>query len=164
MRRRRLELIARDAIAGAPALLLALACAGSLPIEAPREPPAARDSLRVRLVFGADADLDLYVTGPAQESVYFANPSSRDGGRLVADRRCDSPAPRAETIEFAPAAPGRYRIGVDFMMRCARGVDRARYELFVEQPGRPLLRQGGEATFGAFAPRVLELEVAPGSR
>jgi hypothetical protein len=164
MRRRRLELIARDAIAGAPALLLWLACAGSLPNPPPQEPPAAPDAVRVRLVFGADADLDLYVTGPAQDSVYFANPTSRDGGRLVADRRCGSPAPRVETIEFAPAAPGRYRVGIDFMIRCARGLDRAEYELSVEQPGRSPLRQRGQATFGAFAPRVLEFEVAPASR
>jgi len=109
-------------------------------------------------------DLDLYVTGPSAEAVYFGNDASRDGGRLVADRRCDSPAPRAETIEFASAPPGRYRIGVDFMIRCARGVDRARYELLVEQPGQPPVRQRGEATFGRFAPRVIELEVAPAPR
>lgn len=164
MRRSRLEVIARDAIAGTPALLLAFACAGSLPREAPRDPPAAPDALRVRLVFAADADLDLYVTGPAEESVYFGNPTSRDGGVLVADRRCDAPAPRVETIEFARAAPGRYRIAIDFMIRCAGGADRADYELHVDQPGRSPLRQRGEAEFGAFDPRVLEVEVAPRPR
>ena len=46
------------------------------------------------------------------------------------------------------------------MVRCARGVDRAAYELCAEAPGRPPLYQRGEATFGAFAPSVLELEVA----
>ncbi len=154
-----MELIARDAIAGAPALLLALACAGSAAREAPEEPPAAPDAVRVRLVFGADADLDLYVTGPSQESVYFGNPTSRDGGELLADRRCDAPAPRVETIAFAPAAPGRYRVGVDFMIRCAAGVDTASYELIAELPGRPPIRRRATATFGAFAPRALEFEV-----
>jgi hypothetical protein len=171
MRRRSpLDTIARDAIARARRLPLALAalvaCAsGSGPGDA-LDPsaalgPAAPDALRVSLVFGADVDLDLYVTGPSSETVYFGNDASREGGRLVADRRCDSRTPRIETVEFAPAAPGRYRIGVDFMVRCARGVDRASYELYAERPGQPPLRQRGEAIFGAFAPRVLELEVAP---
>lgn len=70
--------------------------------------------IRVRLVFGEAADLDLYVTDPRQETVYFANSPSRSGGRLERDVRCGEPPPRIETIEFASAAPGRYRVGVDF--------------------------------------------------
>jgi hypothetical protein len=157
MRHSRKELIASDAIAGAAALLLA--CAGPVAHEAPQEPPVAPDAVRVRLVFGAAADLDLYVTGPSQESVYFGNPTSRDGGELLADRRCDAPAPRVETIAFARAAPGRYRVGVDFMIRCATGVDTASYELIAELPGRPPIRQRADAAFGSFAPRALEFEV-----
>jgi hypothetical protein len=173
MRVSRLEIIARDAIAVAAGLPLAahLACAGAAP-EADRAGAAMAalasaappDAVRIQLVFGADVDLDLYVTGPADEAVYFANATSRDGGRLVADRRCDSPAPRVETIEFARAAAGRYRVGVDFMMRCERGVDRAPFELIAEAPGRPPVRQRGEAIFGAFDPRVLEFEVRGGLR
>jgi hypothetical protein len=161
----RLDTIARDAIARVAWLPLAaaLACAGSSRApaapDASADPTAPPDMVRVRLVFGADADLDLYVTGPSDETVYFANDASRDGGRLVADRRCDAPAPRVETIEFARAAPGRYRVGVDFMMRCARGIDRAPFELIAEVPGQPPIRRRGEAAFGAFDPRALEFEV-----
>ncbi len=160
MRVRRLD-IARDAIAPLAAGL-ALACAGVDAARAPetdlRALPAAPDAVRVRLAFGAEADLDLYVTGPADEAVYFANDAARDGGRLTSDRRCDAPAPREEVIEFAHAAPGRYRVGVDFMVRCANGVDRAPYELVAEVPGQAPIRVRGDARFGAFDPRALEFE------
>ena len=171
MRGSRLENIARDAIAVAAWLPLAaaLACAGAAREDAGAGThvlagPAAPDAVRIQLVFGADVDLDLYVTGPAEEAVYFANDASQDGGRLVADRRCDSPAPRVETVEFARAAAGRYRVGVDFMIRCARGIDRAPFELIAEAPGQPPIRRRGEAVFGVFDPRVLELEVGAAPR
>jgi hypothetical protein len=64
-----------------------------------------------------------------------------------------------ETIAFPHAAPGRYRVGVDFMIRCTRSVESARYELIAELPGRPPIHQRGEARFGAFASRSLEFEV-----
>jgi hypothetical protein len=76
--------------------------------------PPGPGEIRVRLVFGEAADLDLYVTDPLQETVYFANSPSRSGGRLERDVRCGEPLPRIETIEFAATAPGRYRVGVDF--------------------------------------------------
>jgi len=159
MRRSRLGFIACDAIAAASALLLALACASEVVPSAPPIDPAPPGAVRVRLVFGEDADLDLYVTGPAQESVYFGNRTSRDGGELLADQRCDATSPRVETIAFARATPGRYRVGVDFMIRCARNVDSARFELIAELPGEPPIHQHGEAHFGAFAPRTLEFEL-----
>jgi hypothetical protein len=130
--------------------------------------PIAADALRVTLVFGADVDLDLYVTGPSQETVYYGNASAREGGALDADRRCGAPgpdrraeaaAPRAESIVFPAAAPGRYRVGVDFPQRCEAGVDRARFLVRVEAPGRPPVEQRGRVDFGAFVSRVLELRV-----
>jgi hypothetical protein len=171
MRVTRLD-IARDAIARSRALPAAcavfalagaLACTGPEPAGDPRpdapESPAPPGAVRVRLAFGAEADLDLYVTGPAGESVYFANDRSRDGGRLMADRRCDASAHRVESVEFARAPAGRYRVGVDFMIRCASGVDRAPYELVAEVPGRPPIRRRGEARFGVFDSRALEFEL-----
>jgi len=164
MRVRPLETIARDAIARALWLPLAaaLACAGperEIDLSHALASPPPQHGVRVSLVFGTEADLDLYVTGPADETVYFANQISRDGGLLIADRRCGMRAPRVETIQWTRAAAGRYRVGVDFMMRCRGSVDRARYELIAELPGQPAIRQRGEADFGAFAPRVLEFEV-----
>ena len=168
MRGSQLETIARDAIAVAAGLPLAaaLACAGAAhegdaaSAASVLASPAAPDAVRIQLVFGADVDLDLYVTGPAEEAGTSANGTLlHHGGRLVADQRCSSPAPRVETIEFARAAAGRYRVGVDFMIRCAHGIDRAPFEQIAEAPGQPPIRRHGEATFGAFDPRVLEFEV-----
>ena len=144
------------------AALTLFACAGSpagdlsAPID---EAPLTPGALRVRLVFASEADLDLYVTGPSRETVYFANASARDGGVLEADRRCDAPAPRVESIVFPAAPPGVYRVGVDFMVRCDGATDEAPYRLVIEAPGRAPLEQRGAARFGVFAPRVVELHV-----
>jgi hypothetical protein len=135
------------------------AIAGQVDVPPGLASPAPPDAARVPLFFDAAVDLDLYVTGPAQETVYFANDTSRDGGALTADRRCDSPAPRVETVTFAPAPAGPYRIGVDFMVRCTPGIDRAGFELVWEIPGQAPVRQRGEARFGVFDPRVAEFHV-----
>ena len=164
---RPLETTASDAISLAlwVPLAAALACAGpqrevDLSKALASSPPP--HGVRISLAFGSEADLDLYVTGPAEETVYFANEISRDGGLLIADRRCGDRVPRVETIQWTRAAAGRYRVGVDFMMRCRGGVDRAPYELIAELPGKEPIRLRGEATFAAFAPVVMEFEVQPG--
>jgi hypothetical protein len=113
----------------------------------------------VRLVFGAEADLDLYATGPAESTVYFAN-SPAGGGELDADRRCDAPAPRVETATFARAEPGRYRVGVDFPARCGRHAGEVEYLLILEAPGRREERRSRLAP-GRFEPRALEVEIGP---
>jgi len=141
-----------------------LACANG-PAPAPRGPPGpplGAESVRVHLLFGAAVDLDLYVTGPSQETVYFGNDRSLEGGELQADQRCDAPAPRAETVLFPVAPPGVYRVGVDFMVRCDTGTRRAGYTLWIEAPGRAPQRLEGEAEFGVFEPRVSEFRVGGG--
>lgn len=158
---------ARDATPGRIAALLAcalLACATPLRDAAPPAPPTPpppAGAVRVQLVFGAEADLDLYVTGPANETVYFANERSADGGRLEADLRCDAPAPRVETVVFPQAPAGDYRVGVDFPERCDGGADEAVYRLVVRAPGG--VREAvGRVSFARFASRALRFRV-PGS-
>jgi hypothetical protein len=120
------------------------------------EAPPAEGTLRVRLAFGADADLDLYVTGPSQETVYFANASSREGGRLDGDRLCADPAPRIETVTFPEFAPGRYRVGVDYPKTCAdRGT--AAFVIYVEVGTRREERRGS-IRLGEVVPIVLETD------
>ena len=73
--------------------------------------------LLVQLAFGAEADLDLYVTDPLLETVYFANHESKSGGKISDDVRCDKQAFRIEEIRiedvwFDAPMPGRYRIGI----------------------------------------------------
>ena len=107
-----------------------------------REAAPAPGELRVELVFGAGADLDLYVTDPAQETVYFANtPLAGSGGRLEADLRCDAAAtPRIETVVFASAPPGRYRVGVDRAGTCEAGGSAAERFLVTVEFGRAAAR------------------------
>lgn len=124
-----------------------------------RAPAPAAGALRVRLAFGAAADLDLYVTDPLDETIYFANERAAGGGRLVADARCDTPAPRIEEVAFPGAAAGRYRVGVDYMVyraACGEQPPVVAYVIAIEGPeGRRFAR--GLARRGIFDARVLEL-------
>lgn len=126
-------------------------------IEGLRSAPLEAGTLRVQLVFDATADLDLYVTDPALETVYYANTPSRLGGALEADRRCDAQAPRIETVDFEAAPAGIYRVGVDFPERCGRA-DRVPFTLVIRGPGIDRIEKG-EVAFGTFQPKVLELEL-----
>ena len=147
------------------ASLLALAGAGCSETPAPLPPhdalgeyPAAAHDVRVRLEFGAGADLDLFVTDPMHEEVYFANSPSRLGGVFGADRRCEDPAPRVETVRFSPAPAGRYRVSVDYPIRCATDVDAVPFRLVVDADGERREIEG-EAHFGELAHIVVEFEV-----
>lgn len=122
-------------------------------------PALGPGELRVRLVFGEGADLDLYVTDPRQETVYFANNPTRSGGSLEADVRCGAPTPRVETVTFRPALPGRYRVGVDFPERCGeRGPDRVAYVVMLEHAG-VRREQRGAIGLREFRPIVIEADV-----
>lgn len=121
--------------------------------------PGAPERLRVQLAFGPEADLDLYVTGPLDETVYYANTPSRVGGELLEDRRCEHPAPRIESVRF-PLAPGRYRVGVDYPHACGDTRTPVPFALLVETPGsREQLR--GLAAYQVFEPVVFEFELDP---
>lgn len=126
-------------------------------------PLEADGSLRVRLAFGAGADLDLYVTDPRDETIYFANERAAAGGRLVADARCGSPSPRIEEVAFAAPLAGRYRVGVDYMVyreECGAQPRVLAYVVAVDTPsGRRLER--GLARRGIFDAKKLEVTFAP---
>ena len=143
-------------------MALALAISGCSREPAPlSEPvashPAAAHDVVVQLIFGPEADLDLFVTDPDHEEVYFANSPSRLGGIFEVDRRCDDPAPRIETVRFSPAPAGRYRVSVDYPIRCATDVDKVLFRVIVEANGE---RQEVEGTayFGGLEPIVLEFD------
>ena len=93
---------------------------------------AGDEGLTIQLTFGADADLDLYVTDPLLETVYFANHSGKSGGRISDDVRCDGlqergsrQTPRIEEVRFDAPIPGLYRIGIDYPTKCEGGEEQA---------------------------------------
>ena len=119
------------------------------------KPPAAAGEVVVRLAFEPAADLDLYVTDPLDETVYFANTPARSGGALDADRRCDAAGDTIETVRYEAALAGRYRVGVDFQHRCGDGGRLAPWVIAIDANGeRRWLR--GLATWNVFASRVDE--------
>ena len=138
---------------GALSVALATAPASPLPVAVPPTGP-----LHVSLVFGPEADLDLYVTGPLRETVYFAKPHSRSGGALEADLRCDAPAPRVERVVFPRPLSGRYRVSVDFPERCTDRGAAVPFLVVVEDRGTRRETRG-EITFGDFQSIVVEFDV-----
>jgi len=120
-----------------PAALARALAALTATLDAPDAQPgvlAPGAPVTVRLAFGAEADLDLYVTDPSLESIYFAKRESASGGHLVADRRCDSPAPRIEVAAYPAATPGGWRVGVDHPERCDGGLEAAPFVVELAAP------------------------------
>ncbi len=131
------------------------AAAAALEATLASAPRAAQTELVVRLAFSGAADLDLYVSDPLDETVYYANTPVRSGGALDADRRCKDAAPRIETIRFPKPLSGRYRVGVDFQHRCGNGPSVVPWVISIEAHGeRRTLRDLAE--WNVFASRVDE--------
>lgn len=119
------------------------------------------EGLVVRLMFEENVDLDLYVTDPLLETVYFARHDSRTGGRIVADVRCDAVGPRIEEIRFPEPWPGRYRVGVDFPHRCDGSGSRAPapFAVAVSRDGKLLQATHGLVEREFFEVKVLEFDI-----
>jgi len=143
-------------------LVLATACARHAsppPPAASPEPP--RPGVTVTLRWTAAVDLDLYVTDPALETVYFANPRTASGGILERDARCAGrePGEQIERARWTSPPAGRYRVGVDFLETCGGASEEVPYTLLVEVDG---VRQEltGRARLAERQPLVLEFRVA----
>jgi hypothetical protein len=108
-------------------------------------PLAPASQLVVRLAFPREVDLDLYVTDPQLETVYYANTPARSGGRLERDARCGDPdaeVVRVETVRFEAPPAGRYRVGVDHPERCGDGDEVAPYAISIEANGERSIHAG----------------------
>ena len=134
---------------------------------------ANEQSLTIQLIFGEDADLDLYVTDPLLETVYFAKPGGKSGGRMSADVRCytkpSAPTssttdtsvpqePRIEEVRFDDPLPGRYRIGIDYPRKCEGGQAQAAFAVSVWHNGEQI-QQSGSVTFEKFDVVFMEFDI-----
>jgi hypothetical protein len=117
--------------------------ANALELTLVQNPGAERPAgaLVIRLAFPATADMDLFVTDPSQETVYFANNPGKTGGQLEADQRCDSAPPRIEQFILSQPVAGVYRVGVDFPERCDENKDAVSYVVHVESDSGRLSRR-----------------------
>jgi len=122
--------------------LLVLAVAGCAPARRAVAPAIIEpngDGLRVTLVWQDAVDLDLYVTMPDGETIYYANPRQA----FVRDARCDAgEAGGREEARWRRPAAGRYRIGVDFPEACDGGATAAAYRIVIDVDGRREERTG----------------------
>ena len=141
------------------------ACArrAAVPLPAPSLPPLAPPpGLTVSLVWNAPVDLDLYLTDPTSETVYFANTPSRTGARLVRDARCPdltmADAPFVEVANMPEPLPGRYRVGVDFIDACAAPAAAVSFRVAVDY-GDTRRETIGTVELAHFQPKVLEFEL-----
>jgi hypothetical protein len=141
------------------------ACAAPRP-PATSVPPApslpATTGLQVALVWSAPVDLDLYLTDPTWETVYFANNPSRTGARLLRDARCgDVAASEPVFVEVAGMTaplPGRYRIGVDFIDACKAPHEPVSFRVVADYGG--VRRETvGTIRLEEFQPIVVEFEL-----
>ncbi len=145
-----------------PAVFLA-ACAprAALPPAPPLVPQLEPlTGVSVALVWDAPVDLDLYLTDPTWETVYFANTPSRSGARLLRDTRCDGPAVGAsiERAEMAVPLAGRYRVGVDFSDLCGAPRAPVSFRVVVDYAGRRA-ETIGHVRLEEFQPIVVEFEL-----
>lgn len=120
----------------------------------PAVPATAARGLVVTLAWSAPVDLDLYVTTPAGETIYYANP--RDA--FVRDARCADAGPRSEVVRWRTPAPGRYRLGVDFPEACTGDLREAPYRLVVDLDGGRTEHEG-TARLLVREPWVAEVDV-----
>jgi len=128
---------------------------------------APKGGIRVSLVWSSPVDLDLYVTDPKLETVYFANTPSGSEGVLEEDVECKDVAgakdeSRSEVVVWEKKRSGRYRVGVDFMDACDSDLETVAARVVAEADGK---RHEQDVTLELerFNPVVLEFDVSGGA-
>ena len=114
------------------------------------------------LAWSAPVDLDLYLTDPTWETVYFANTTSRTGARLLRDVRCrdvvGSESTFTELAGMTDPLPGHYRVGVDFIDACQASHDPVSFRVAATY-GDVRRETTGMIRLEEFAPIVVEFEL-----
>lgn len=85
----------------------------------------ANGRIQIELTWDGNADLDLHVTDPYGETIYYFHPSSRSSGRFENDRECynNNGQPERITYDDGSAAAGNYQISVHYFRPCGEARD-----------------------------------------
>ena len=124
--------------------------------------PVSDAAIRVVLLWEAPVDLDLYVTDPTMETVYFANRKAASGGVLEKDATCET-APRREIATWEKAPSGRYRVSLDFIDRCGQDPREVGYRLLVDTGGRRQ-EKTGTVQLARFVYQAFEFDLGDGQQ
>lgn len=100
-----------------------------LAMQAAPDAPAEEAKLRVVIEWQVPVDLDLFLTGPDGETIYFGNRVARSGYKMHGESNCktvaSSSAPYRETALIPVAEPGIYRVSVDYILDCGSDITEA---------------------------------------
>lgn len=92
--------------------------------------------LVVELVWESPVDLDLFLTDPAGETVYFANRIAKNGTKMGLESGCEKvggePQSYLETVKIPVAQLGRYRVSVDFIKGCGNSFLEAEFDIILK--------------------------------
>ncbi len=92
--------------------------------------------LIIELVWENPVDLDLFLTDPTGETVYFANRISKSGVRMGLESGCSevskNHASYGEIAKIEKALLGRYRVSVDFIKDCGNTSLDAEFEVILK--------------------------------
>ncbi|MCW9034092.1 MAG: hypothetical protein OQJ97_07715 [Rhodospirillales bacterium] len=103
--------------------------------------------LVIKILWTLPVDLDLFLTDPGGETVYFANRKAKSGitmGKMAGCAEVKMGAsPYVETIVIPKAVQGLYRVSVDFIKDCGSKAVQAGFRVhLLEKGGQKLLGQG----------------------
>lgn len=105
----------------------------------------AGKSLVVEIQWDAPVDLDIFLTDPSGETVYFANRLAKSGAAMGAESGCRDAAqgdgPYRESIRIPSALAGRYRVSVDFIKDCGHTTLSADLRVILKTPDGTVLGQ-----------------------
>ncbi|HSP05666.1 MAG TPA: hypothetical protein VLR94_00740, partial [Acidobacteriota bacterium] len=93
----------------------------------------ANGRLTFTLTWNGSADLDLHVTDPFGETIYYFHPSSASGGSLLNDRECGDTTDQPEVISYpsGQAASGKYQVSIHYFRACGASRD-ASWSLMID--------------------------------
>jgi hypothetical protein len=120
-------------------------------------------ALEVELKWQSPVDLDLFLTDPNGETVYFANRMAKSGAKMGQESGCaqlTEAGPFRETAKIPKAMLGRYRVSVDFIKDCGSKALSADFETILRGPnGRELGRGASKVQYRLLNPVGWEFEV-----